>query len=175
VKELLDSCPPECRGLEWYCLKGMWRGPKGVNGAPHPDKADLRALASPLVRPARRPAGANESDPAGPLRVLPGSFEVVILDSTREGGRTVTCDSLGTVKVRGADGWELSLPGVHVRDPNPPPGGVSWPGQGSPWLQSLRRCVKVVEGESLSWYPSYFGRLESPDYVTVLDLTPGDD
>jgi hypothetical protein len=159
VKELLDSCPPECRGLEWYCLKGLWRGPKWVGNAPPPDQADLKALASGLLGSARRPAGASQSDP-GLLRVLPNRDEVVILDSSRNGGRTVTCDLHGTVRVRGADGWKLSLPGVNVRYPNP---------------QSLRRCVELIEGESLSWYADLAPNPDYPRSVCVLDLTQGGD
>jgi serine/threonine-protein kinase len=174
AKELLDSCPKESRGLEWYCLKGLWRGPKGRVGAPPPDQADLKALASGLLR---RPVGASGSDP-GPLRVLPNRLEVVILESPRNGGRTVTCDLSGTVRVRGADGWVLSLPGVNVSCPDRPAfvavGGALATPMPDDNYQLLRRCVEVIEGDSLSWYEVC---VPNPKFniVRVCDLTPGDD
>jgi hypothetical protein len=179
AKELLDSCPPECRGLEWYCLKGLSRSPKWVYNAPPPDQADLKALASGLLGSARRPAGANRSDP-GPPRVLLNRDEVVVLDSTRDGGRTVTCDLFGgTVRVRSADGWALSLPGVHVDCSRLPARmgigenlAAPVPDESYQWL---RRRVEVIEGESLSWYADLAPNPDGTRNVCVCDLRPGDD
>jgi hypothetical protein len=40
ARELLDSCPPELRSAEWYCLDSLWKGP-----APADPRLQLRLAA----------------------------------------------------------------------------------------------------------------------------------
>jgi hypothetical protein len=151
AKKLLDSCPPESRGLEWYCLKGLWRGPKPV-GAPD-GISDLKAA---VPRLDERPAGDNRPD-HGPVRITDNGFGVAILYPSADGGRVVTCSLEGRVQIRDTAGkWKITLPGVDVRYPRRPGileglGGHLVTPVPEESYESLRRCVQLVEGEFLAW------------------------
>jgi hypothetical protein len=191
AKALLDTCPPESRGLEWYCLKGLWRGPKVVK-APA-GIFDLKAQAPRLAGPAGRPADASRSDSSS-LRKTDNGFGVAILDPSADGQRVVTCGLEGEVRIRDTAGeWKVTLPDVKVRYPGQP--GVLWGGDGRllSWVpdesyESLRRCVQLVEGDSLVWCGdpppdpppdtrrADRPRADRPRYaVYVCDLTPRED
>jgi hypothetical protein len=156
AKVLLDSCPPGSRGLEWYCLKGLWRGPKVVDVPA--GLFDLKSPAPRLAGPAGRPADASRSDSASLRKTDNG---VAILDPSADRQRVVTCSLEGKVQIRDtASERQITLPGVDVHNIGPP-GYQRWfegrmltlvPDES---YESLRRCVQLVEGESLSWctYP----------------------
>jgi hypothetical protein len=196
AKELLDSCPAEYRGLEWYCLKGLWRGRKLVEA---PD--GLSDLKAPVPRLDGRPGGAGDFD-ARPLRKTDNGFGLAILDPSADGQRVVTCSLHGSVQIRDTAGeWKITLPGIDVSYPRQPGSltsvaGILWTRVPEESYETLRRCVQLVEGESLAWTaygppdpppdrrntgregpkPGSPTAGDRPRYVVyVCDLRPGDD
>jgi serine/threonine-protein kinase len=191
AKALLDDCPAKSRGLEWYCLKGLWRVP---NIVPAPDSIYGTKPPIPrLVGPPGRPADAYQSYP-GDARVRANGFEVAILDPSADGQRVVTCDLHGSLRIQDpANGWKITMPGVNVSYPHHP-GRIQ--GGGGRLLsfvppesyESLRHCVQIIEGESLAWCSDSppdpppdtrradRPRGDRPRYVVyVCDLTPDED
>jgi hypothetical protein len=189
AKELLNSCPLESRGLEWYCLKGLLRGPKLVGPVP-PGVFDLSLPAPSLAEPAGRLSDADRSNP-DPPRVIDDGLGIVILETGTAHRRIVTCDVIGgDVQIRDAAGawWRITLPGVRVSYPQNPQFRPQWFAEklDSPLriktYQSLRRCVQLVEGKSLSWCaslpPRPGGRAGDPEpecFVYTCDISPGMD
>jgi hypothetical protein len=144
ARELLEACPPESRGLEWYCLKGLWRGPKVVPEPP--GLFDEKA-------PPPRLAGAGRSAPLTPHWA---NGEVTLTGA--DGRRTITWGDEGSLRIHDtASGWYVTLPVVEISYPTqrkflPAAGDFRRAGFYQVFDRAtMHRCVQLIEGESLAW------------------------
>jgi hypothetical protein len=129
--ELLDTCAPEFRSLEWYCLKGLCRGPARVPSRPPVQKAHHGEI-------------PKFSDPSQ-----------ICIGTSVDGKRFACCDFRGHVTICETESSRriITLPGVRVSY-GQRPGIARFDANGmisAEYRHWISGQVQLVDGESLSW------------------------
>jgi hypothetical protein len=178
ARELLDSCPPELRALEWYCLDSLYKGPAT------PDRR-LQRILNAEERSRGRPApGGGFLSPDGKFRwqgyvvyntangrpLFRWFPHGIFVGFSKDGQRFISCDLRpgppfvqGSVTIRETSTGRsiLRLPGVAVAFTSK----LRWfrfnsLGEPLPYpyedysdvYASLNSHILLVDGEQLAWY-----------------------